>query len=120
MWILNEGMLARSTMALKYEKISWIAISVTVLFVTIYFFDGEENSDIGVFLVWSMLALSFPVGIACALIFSGITYLLYQAAEATVITSYWTLSLFWAVLFIAGYWQWFVLTPRLVAKFRKK
>ena len=37
-------------MALKYEKISWIAVSVTVLFVTIYFFDGEENSDIGVFL----------------------------------------------------------------------
>ena len=50
MWILNEGMLGWSTMALKYAQISWIAVSVIVLFVTIYFFDGEENSDIGVFL----------------------------------------------------------------------
>lgn len=107
-------------MALRYTKIAWIAVSVTVLFVTIYFFDGKENSDIGVFLAWSMLALSFPVGIACALFFSGIAYLLYQAAEVTVTTSYWTLSLSWAVLFIAGYWQWFILAPRLVARFRKK
>jgi len=107
-------------MALRYAKIAWIAVSVTVLFVTIYFFDGKENSDIGVFLAWSMLALSFPVGIACAFIFSGIAYVLYQTAEVTVTTSNLTLFLSWAVLFITGYWQWFILAPRLVARFKKK
>lgn len=111
-------MLGSGSMALRYVKFGWIIAGVMVLLTTIYFFDGEQNSDIDVFLIWLMLALSFPGGIVCALIFSGFAYVLYQATAMTVPTTYLSILLFWAVFFVVGYWQWFVLVPRLVKRFK--
>jgi len=55
-------------------KAAWILITASVLLVTLLHFDGKVGSDIGVFLVWSMLMLTFPIGIACALLFSAGAY----------------------------------------------
>lgn len=107
-------------MALRYIKYGWIVATVIVLLVTIYFFDGEPNSDIDVFLIWSMLVLSFPGSIVCALLFSGVAYVLYQVAAITVPTTYLSILLLWGAFFLVGYWQWFVLGPRLVKRFSKQ
>jgi len=107
-------------MVFRFVKFGWIIATVIVIFVTIYLFDGGQNSDIDVFLIWSMLVLSFPGSIVCALIFSGVAYVLYQAAAITVPTTYFSIILLWAVFFLMGYWQWFVLGPRLVKMLRKK
>jgi hypothetical protein len=106
--------------ALRYVKLGWFVVVIIVLLVTMYFFDGEPNSDVDIFLIWSMLVLSFPISIVCALILSGITYVIYKVAGITVPTTYLSMLLFWLVFFVAGYWQWFVLGPRVTRMFRKK
>ena len=103
---------------IRYVKLGWIAVSVTVLLVALYLFNGQPNSDIDVFLIWSMLVLSFPSSVVCAFIFTGGAYVLYQTTEMTVATTYLSILFIWAVFFSVGYWQWFVLIPDLVSKFR--
>lgn len=105
---------------MRYLKIIWICAAIAVLTASLYFFDGKPNSDVDVFLTWAMLALSFPIGIACSLIFAGLTYGLYNLAAITISTSYAWILFSWFVFFIAGYWQWFILVPKWSRKFRKK
>ena len=107
-------------MVFRLVKIGWVVATVIVIFVTIYLFDDRPNSDVDVFLIWSMLVLSFPSSIVCALIYSGVAYVLYQSAAITVPTTYLSIILLWTIFFLMGYWQWFVLGPRLVKMLRKK
>ena len=107
-------------MAFRILKFGWIIATVIVIVASNYLFDGDPNSDIDVFLIWSMLALSFPSSIVCAVVFSSIAYVLYQSAAITVPTTYLSMFLLWAAFFLVGYWQWFVLGPRLEKMFSNK
>lgn len=91
-------------------KIIWFIVAVLVLFVTLYSYDGKTNSDIWIFLTWSMLILSFPA----SLLVSLTHMLLGEFFSITVTTSYLSLTIEWGAYFILGYVQWFILIPHLI------
>lgn len=100
-------------------KIGWVSICVMVLFAATYFYFIGNIDGMQIFLGYSMLMLSFPVGYG-AVILAGIGYFaLYQIAGGTV-AEFMYLPLFWGVFFVAGYWQWFVVIPYLTARFKKR
>ncbi len=101
---------------MRYLKIAWISVCILLLVVTIYLFDGSSNSDVDTLLIWAMLALTFPIGFGCALLFSGITHVLYSCFSITLTNTYLTLLLIWVVYFGAGYIQWFKIIPYLTKK----
>lgn len=95
-------------MIMKIGKVLWVVATLCVLFVTLYAFDGDPNSDIWIFLTWLMLIFSFPAGLLASLLYSvlGVNF------------SYLSLALMWGGYFIIGYLQWFKLVPYLVGKLR--
>ena len=101
-------------MLMKIIKALWIGAAVFVLFVTLYGFDGKQNSDIEVLLGWYMLALSFPSGLLVPLV----NMALYDGLSITVETSYLEIVLIWIGFFALGYLQWFKLLPYLIIKLR--
>lgn len=105
-------------LAVKIIKIGWIILASAALFTTLYMYYDTHSSDVGIIIVWSMLILSFPISNLCFLILGGLEYALDEIADITVSTTYASLVIFWILLFVAGYWQWFILTPKLVAKLR--
>lgn len=105
---------------MKPVSILWVGLATVVLIVTLYFFDNRPNSDIEVFLIWSMLLLSFPSGLLIIFLFAGISYFLYHFFSVVIVTSYAELLLSWFTFSIVGYLQWFKLIPHLVAKWREK
>jgi hypothetical protein len=107
-------------MPIKTIRAVWVVLSVMVLVVSLYRFDGKPNSDIEVFLAWSMLVLSFPSSLLIALLLSG-TAIVAEALFSTVIPShYWSIFISWICFFVVGYWQWFVLLPWLWRKWRTR
>lgn len=53
-------------------KFSWLGMTLFVLVITLLFFDGRGNIDIEDFIVYSMLLLTFPIGI----IYSGLAFII--------------------------------------------
>ena|SRR5688572_14424166 len=106
------------TAMLKVGKLIWITLSVIVLLVTLYSFNGKPNSDIEIFLGWSMLVLAFPTSLLVALLFAGIAMAADSLYSIAIPTSYFSLLVSWIFLFATGYWQWFVLVPRLWQKWK--
>lgn len=99
-------------------KVVWLALSLMVLAVTLYFFDGKPNSDVAVFLYWAMFILAFPISWVVYLIYAGILYALYELFSWTFPESYGGLFLDWLLFAVAGYLQWFKLLPLLIGKIR--
>lgn len=99
---------------LKFIKIVWIIICILVLFTSFYYFDDDPKNDIDIFLIWSMLVLSFPSGYVVAGIFTSIAILLVEFEDITLSTSYFLIFINWLAYFIAGYFQWFVWVPKLI------
>lgn len=106
------------TMLPKLAKATWITLAVIALLVTLYGFDGKANSDIGVFLAWSMLALAFPSSLLVAAVFAGMSIAAEKWFATVIPTSYWWIGVTWAGFFVAGYLQWFVLVPWMWRKWR--
>jgi hypothetical protein len=94
-------------------KIAWLALCGAVLTLTLAKFDGRPNSDIEEFLIFSMLALSFPAGVVFAAAISGLYWVMGRMFGVTFSTGYMDLVLEWAGFVVFGYIQWFVLLPRL-------
>jgi hypothetical protein len=103
---------------MKIAKTVWVVLAVIVLAVSLYGFDSKPNSDIGVFLVWSMLVLAFPSSLLVALLFSGVSIAAERLFSTVVPTTYWSIAISWICFFAAGYWQWFVLLPSLWRKWK--
>lgn len=99
---------------MRIIKALWIGAMVVVLCITLYAFDGKPNSDIGIFLVWSGLFLSFPVGLLVPLVH----VVLYESFSIAIETSYLSLVLDWLGFCIVGYLQWFMFAPYLIGKLR--
>ena len=104
----------------KALKFLWLGLCVTVLAITLVKFDGRPNSDIGEFLVLAMLALSFPSGLAFALLAGGAYAALKGIAGGTVTTSYLSLFLEWSGFVAVGYAQWFLFLPWLIRTIRHR
>lgn len=95
-------------------KILWISILFIILAITIYFYDGMENSDIEIFLSYSMFLLTFPSGLILSGLLSGVIYLIVSVFDEGFVgfkVNCYFLFLEWFVLFIIGYAQWFIIIP---------
>ena len=108
---------------LRPVKIVWMVTGVMVLVATLYYFyRGDENSNAGIFLAWSMLILTFPVGYICMSVTVGLLYYLHHLGMIEPLSyygmwgSYLSLTLYWLLFFMIGYWQWFIMLPRLVPR----
>lgn len=102
-------------MLMKIIKASWFIATLSVLFVTLYAFDGKPNSDIWIFLTWIMLILSFPASLVISLVHIALGHF-----SVTIDTTYISLTFEWAVYFTLGYVQWFKLLPYIVHKIRER
>ena len=94
----------------------WSLACVAVLLITIIKHDGAAESDIGIFLAWAMLTLTFPIGLLVAALFAALVIAQEELGIQTVgwiQSSYVDLALLWFVFVVAGYWQWFYLVPKL-------
>lgn len=98
----------------------WIALTIALLLITLYFFDGKPNSDADTLLAYGMLALSFPIGLLIALIVGGVSYMAHVAFGYVVPVSYWSIVIGWSLFSAGGYWQWFVLAPMLLRNLRAR
>lgn len=97
-------------------KIIWILISFVVLFISLFLYKPGAGSDISIFLIYCMLALSFPSGILVAGCFVLIIFLqeiikIYFLDSIT--SNHVGLFIIWFSFFIFGYFQWFVMLPWL-------
>jgi hypothetical protein len=89
-----------------------------VLAASLVAWDGRPNCDCELLLVYGMLALGFPASIVA----TGAIALLYQTSQqwfgTTVTVSRAEMSMAWAWLALAGYWQWFGLVPWAARRIR--
>lgn len=98
----------------------WIVLAVLVLAATLYFFDGKPNSDADTLLAYGMLTLAFPVSLVVAFLAGLIGWAANEAFGVIVPVTYLTIFVGWLVVFVAGYWQWFVFLPRVLLALRAR
>ena len=106
-------------MMAKVLKIVWVFSCVLVLVVTLLRYAPGSASDIGVFLLYSMLFLAFPVSLLVAGLFALLAWLQEQLGVPLldlIGSTQVGFSVMWLAFFVAGYWQWFILAPRLWRK----
>lgn len=100
----------------KILKVLWMFCCFVVLGVTLYSFEPSSDSDIGVFLVYGMLFLSFPISLIVAATFALLVVLQESSGIPLlelISSNYVGFCVMWLAFFLAGYWQWFVLVPKL-------
>lgn len=109
-------------MPTKALKVIWIACSIAVLAVTLRHDVVDTPNDIGIFLAYGMLILTFPIGFAVSAIIALLAYLHEQWNFSLNLLDrqYVGFSVMWFAFFVAGYWQWFVLLPRLWRKWKTR
>jgi hypothetical protein len=110
-------------MPTKVQKIVWVLCSLAVLVVTFVRYEPSPSSDIGVFLVYGMLFLAFPVSLLVAGLFALLVLLQELSGVLLldlIVSNYAGFSVIWLTFFIAGYVQWFVLLPRLWCKWKER
>lgn len=110
-------------MLAKVLKIVWVLCSVAVLAVTLTRYAPDSASDIGIFLVYGMLFLAFPVSLLVAALVALLALLQEQLGVPLldlISSNYVGFSVMWLMFFIAGYVQWFVLLPWLWRKWKSR
>ena len=103
-------------MLTKVTKVVWILCAVGVLAVTLARYAPGPGNDIGIFLVYGMLFLAFPVSLVVAGLFALMALLEEQfgvALLALIGSNFVGLVVMWLAFFAAGYLQWFVALPWL-------
>jgi len=104
----------------KIFKGVWVFLCVLVFCVTITHYDGTPNSDVEIFLMYSMLVFSFPSGFIFVLLLSCVNWLFYHFFNIVIKTSYAELTVNWIGFFVLGYFQWFIAIPYLLRRFLLK
>jgi hypothetical protein len=101
----------------------WSLACVAVLLITVTKYDGAAESDIGIFLVWAMLVLTFPIGLLVAALFTALVIAQEELGIQTIDliqSSYVGFAVLWLVFVFAGYWQWFHFVPKLWSLWRAR
>ena len=111
---------------LTVAKVIWVVCSVAVIITTLINVSNPSGvNDIGVFFVYAMLFLSFPVSILIAGFLTCLVIVQdrFGVGVLSLIESRSLgFSLMWFLFFVVGYLQWFVFLPfvwqRLIARRR--
>ena len=101
---------------MKIIKWGWICLSIAILIVTLFNYDGGTFKDIDMFFVLAMEAISFPLGLLYAYAF-GIWQDIFVV---TIQVSYCYFIVSWTCIVILGYVQWFIAIPWVINKFKAK
>lgn len=101
----------RITVVTRIFREAWVLICGGVLFSAVYA-DRVCNADeVGIALGWAMLALAFPISLIAALVLAAISFG-FASVEGLGESSL-ALLITWSIFFSAGYYQWFVIVPKL-------
>lgn len=104
-------------------KTLWILCAVSIMAVTLIQYEPGPKSDIGIFLVYGMLALAFPSSLLVAALiallvlakdFFGVEVLDWIGSNHIGMVG------MWLAFFAAGYAQWFHLVPWLRRKWSSR
>jgi len=93
----------------------WITIATLLFVACLVPFVQTGNADYEVFLIYGMTLLTFPIGLPVAFLFAAAQSHL-PASVSAGLPSAWSLTLFWLLMLIAGYVQWFVIVPTLIRR----
>lgn len=96
----------------------WVLGAFIALLVSLAAYDGKPNSDADMLLGYTMLTLTFPLGLVLAAALSLLGQIAYATTGYVFTTSYASIAVTWLVFFVAGYLQWFVLVPWLWRKWK--
>jgi len=106
-----------SSELLRAVRFAWIGLCLVVL---AFVLAAGRNPEEGIFFVYAMLALTFPIGFAAAYL-QGLSSLLLERFFGYVIPYDPIANIATWVLFVAfGYLQWFVLLPCALGKYRQR
>ncbi len=108
---------------MDYKKVwgfirAWIVISILALLAALFFLDGQKESEIANTLTFVMFIISFPASwLGFALEISMLD--LFGQKQMHIYDNRLVLFLAWALFFVVGYLQWFILS-RIVTAIAKK
>ena len=100
-------------------RLVYVGLTVAVLIVSLMNLGDEAGEGTGTFLAYTMLILTFPLGLVAYAILAVALYLIYSNTGAWLPFGTAYVLLFWSLLFVTGYLQWFVVLP-LVKKWRSR
>ena len=106
--------------ALPKIAVVWVMLALAVLLVTQMAYDGQPNSDIELFMIGSLVVLTFPAGALVAGFLSLAFWAIASCCGVTIGVSRTSLAVEWLALATSGYLQWFALLPWLVRKIRQR
>lgn len=102
-------------MTLKTVRVAWVALSIIALIVAQAYFTGEQSSEVAGNLIFFMLIISAPSSaVGYALMFMIVS--LFESHGLFPNNSRIVLSLVWAVYFLCGLAQWYLI-PRALSAF---
>jgi hypothetical protein len=94
----------------------WLSACGALLWFVLATWSPGPNSDAATLYYWGMLALTFPGGL---LVIGLVTSLLVVLTHPPLIPDAAAFVVVWVGLVVVGYWQWFVLMPRVVRRWTR-
>lgn len=111
-------------------KAGWYFLSIVVIFspLIIPIIDPQKANNYfaaGIFIIYPMIALSFPSGFLFVYIYGGLSYLFDSLGLSSFLdfgkmNFYIVNFILWLGFFIVGYLQWFKLLPHLIEWWKSK
>ena len=95
-------------------RFAWRCVRIVWVFACVFLLLGFFNISDGLLIV-PMVMLSFPAGLA-GLFLAIFFFELFPSLSTSDTFSDWGFPVAWVLIFAAGYWQWFILLPRLVVE----
>jgi hypothetical protein len=111
--------------SLLLAKAGWTGLSILPISTILFLADTNQPNifkETGLIVGYSMGILSFPSSLIILLLVACFYYLQnnYDFTNMLFLKNfYFSIFVFWAVLFVGGYYQWFKLIPKIISKFRK-
>jgi hypothetical protein len=101
-------------------KLAWLVLAVLITVPLVVTYNPTSNRDNDIVLVYALLALTFPIGIAVAALHGLVGYILEVLFSAQLPAGRLEMILDCVVFLTAGYLQWFVAIPAIWKMLKKK
>ena len=99
----------------------WLACCFAVLAFSLFQIYVNDVEDATIVMVWSMVALSFPSGLLVGFLLGGLSYGLHRMGLDVTGDGGVAVSLaLWMTFVAAGYFQWFIIVPKIRRAFNKR
>jgi uncharacterized membrane protein YedE/YeeE len=105
-------------MRTRIFKAAWLFLTIGALAFTCFKMDNGESRDLDIVLIWLMLLLCFPASLVGIYLSAGLAFSAQSIMPNMPLCL--EVALIWAVYFVLGYLQWFVLLPRGLRRWAQK